>query len=709
MPVASRPEPPTARRIPDAILLAVLAAVTFAIYAPCLSGDFLWDDPAHVTRLGLQDWRGLGRIWFEIGATQEYYPVLHSAFWIEHRWWGDAPLPYHVVNVLLHLGNCVLLAAVLRRLFAGLGRPLPKWGPLGGEWLAAALLAVHPACVESVAWITEQKNTLSTLLSLAATWCWFGFVARGGARRYAVALGLFLLALGAKTMTVTLPPAFLVIAWWKHGRLDWRRDLRPLLPWFAAAVLAGLVTARVEGDFVGADQVVPDLSLVQRTLLAARIFWFYVGTLLWPAKLTFFYPLWDVAREATGWVPHLLAGVGILGAAWWARRRDRAPLALLLLYGGTLFPVLGFFKVFGFSFSYVADHFPYQAIPIGLAGLALVLARWGRAAPGVILVVLAVLTFRQSGLYRSDLVLFQANVATNPSSWMGHHVLAHALARAGDRAGAMAHYRRAIELSNRPEPRAALAALLVREPGFRDEAIGLYEAALRVRPTYAEAHVGLANELVVEPARRADAIAHYETALQLRPKFGLARDNLALALAQVPGREADALPRLEEMLRLAPQNPAAHFHLGNVLLRLRRPIDAIPHYEAALQAQPESAEIHAALANALATSPARLAEAFTRYERALELDPTLPWVHYQVAGHLAAIPEMAGDALKHASEALRLQPEYVEALNLMGVLHARAGRVDEARAAWNRALQIDPGFEPARRNLGRLDSSEAPH
>lgn len=738
----AQPSPSSAapRQFAAWLSFAGFALLALLAYWPCLRGELLWDDPAHVTRLGLQNLRGLARIWFEVGATQEYYPVLHSAFWFEHRLWGDAVMPYHVLNVLLHAANAALLASLMRRLGA-----TPRVA-----WLGGALFTLHPACVESVAWITEQKNTLSLLFYLAAAQAYLDFAAKGGARRWLTAWILFLLALGAKTMTVTLPPALVVVAWWRYEKLEWRRDVRPLVPWFVTALLAGLVTSHVESSIVGAESVVPDLSLWHRVLLAARIFWFYIGTLLWPANLTFFYPLWDVAKEASGWIAGLVSGVALLALACACRHRSRAPLALLLLYGGTLFPVLGFFKVFGFSFSYVADHFPYLAIPIAIGAAAAGLrSLWNRiTAPSALGTGLAValvlglgaLTFRQSSLYQSDLVLFRANVAANPSSWMGHHVLAHALAKLPDRrAEAIEHYRRAMALSDRPEPRAALAALLVQEPGNREEAIRLLEEALRNRPTYAEAHVTLANELMADPSRRPGAIAHYETALRLRPKFGLALVGLAQALAQTPGRETEAIVRLEEALRVMPDVVPLHFHLANVLASqpsraleaiahyrqvlqldpgsslvhynlanvLARTGDAgaaVEHYEAALRAEPNSAEIHANFANALATLPGRLPDAFTHYQRALELNPTLPWVHYNVALQLSRAAELADDALQHVEEAVRLKPDYLEALNLLGILHAQQGRPDQARAAWQRALQVDPNFEPARRNLGVLDA-----
>jgi|GEM_PF-4223248 len=172
-----------------------LYGLALVIYAPAFHGEFLWDDAAHVTRLGLQGWNGLWRIWFEIGATQQYYPVLHTWFWLQHAIWGDSSFAYHLLNTVLHATNACLLAALLRRI-----RALPQNGPssllpAGAEWLAALLLVVHPVCVESVAWISEQKNTLSTAFYLLAASCYLGYAARRTWKTYAAGTAFFLLAL----------------------------------------------------------------------------------------------------------------------------------------------------------------------------------------------------------------------------------------------------------------------------------------------------------------------------------------------------------------------------------------------------------------------------------------------------------------------------------------------------------------------------------
>jgi hypothetical protein len=341
------------------MVFALLLMATLTAYFPALTGDFLWDDAGHVTNPALQSWSGLARIWFEVGATQQYYPLLHTAFWIEHRLWGDATVGYHVINVLWHVTSACLLVSILRRL------------AIPGAVLAASVFALHPVCVESVAWISEQKNTLSTVFYLAAALAWLRFEDDRRPARYAIASLWFLAAMLTKTVTATLPAALLVLAWWRHGRLSWRDDVRPLLPWLALGVSAGLGTAWFESTHIGASGDAFTLSLVERGLLAGRVVWFYLGKLLWPVDLTFFYPRWTIdATSAWQWL-FPAATLGLLAGLVWWQRRNRAPLAAALLFGGTLFPVLGFVNVYPFVFSYVADHFQYLA---GLAPLALLTA-----------------------------------------------------------------------------------------------------------------------------------------------------------------------------------------------------------------------------------------------------------------------------------------------------------------------------------------------
>ena len=327
----------------------LIAGLTLVSYWPALHGGLVWDDDAHVTKAALRSLSGLGEIWTNLRATQQYYPLLHSAFWVEHRLWGDATLGYHLANVALHATAALLLVLCLRRL----GVP--------GAGLAGLLFAVHPVCVESVAWISEQKNTLSLVFYLLSALAYPRFDRDRGRSAYLLAFVLFVLALLTKTVTATLPAALLVILWWQRGRLSLRRDAAPLAPWFLLAAASGLFTSWVERVVIGAQGAPFDLGPLQRCLLAGRVIWFYLGKLLWPANLMFVYPHWDAAASALGWARCLAAALLLTGALFLLRKRSRGPLAAWLFFTGSLFPALGFFNVYPFLFSYVADHFQYLA------------------------------------------------------------------------------------------------------------------------------------------------------------------------------------------------------------------------------------------------------------------------------------------------------------------------------------------------------------
>ena len=198
----------------DVLTITVLVGAIFVAYLPAMHAGFIWDDSSHVTRPDLRSLHGLWRIWFELGATQQYYPLLHSAFWFEHRLFGDASIAYHVLNVLLHSLAVCLLFVLLRRL------------KIPGAALAAAIFALHPVHAESVAWISEEKNTLSAVFYMLAMLAYLRFDEKRDKTSYGIASVFFVMALLTKTVTATLPAALLVIFWWQRQRLSWRRNSR---------------------------------------------------------------------------------------------------------------------------------------------------------------------------------------------------------------------------------------------------------------------------------------------------------------------------------------------------------------------------------------------------------------------------------------------------------------------------------------------------
>lgn len=573
-------------------LFPLLLLVTLAAYWPALRGALLWDDIGHVTAPELQSWSGLLRIWGEPGATQQYYPLLHSAFWVEHRLWGDATLGYHLVNVAWHALSACLLVVLLRRL------------AVPGALFAGFLFALHPVCVESVAWISEQKNALSTVFYLTAALAWLRFDEERKPARYVVATLWFLAALLTKSVTATLPAALLVVVWWRRGGISWRRDVLPLLPWLAFGVAAGLGTAWLEATQIGASGGDFALSAVERGMLAGRVVWFYLGKLVWPEGLSFFYERWTIsAGQAWQWLYPAAVVLVLVGFFLW-RKRSRGPLAAALLFGGTLVPVLGFVNVYPFVFSYVADHFQYLACLGMLAFLAAVsvrgvqllrLPRWAGTALALgVLLTLGSLTWRQSGMYRNDITLYEATLERTPTSWVAHLNLGTALDEAGRSAEGLVHLQRARELKpNFAETLNSLGNVLNRL-GRSPEALQVLQQAVQLQPRFAEAHNTLGVTLMAL-GRSAEGIASFQRAVELRPGLALARANLGWAFANQQ-RHAEAIAQFEQALVSRPDFAEAEYKWGLTLAMNRKPQEALPHFERASDLQPERADIHFTMA-----------------------------------------------------------------------------------------------------------------
>jgi tetratricopeptide (TPR) repeat protein len=675
----SAPPVANAKRFREWIVLALILLATIVVYWPARNGEQLWDDDGHITKPELQSLHGLARIWFEPGASQQYYPLLHTAFWIEHKLWGDNTLGYHVINVLLHMAAVTLFYLILRRL------------KIPGALLAAAIFALHPVMVESVAWISEQKNTLSAVFYLGAMLVYLHFDQSRNRSQYFVALGLFVLGLLTKTVTATLPAALLVIFWWQRGTLSWKRDVLPLVPFFMIGAAGGAVTAYIERTLIGAEGADFSLTLVERGLLAGRVVWFYLGKLLWPMNLTFIYPRWEIDpqvwwqwlfptaaigvtiglllnRPSTASAGSVQASSGPDGKRW------RGPLAGWLLFIGTLFPVLGFLNVYPFLFSYVADHFQYLAslgmIALVAAGIAIGLRRLPQPARGVglgstvlLVLALATLSFRQSRMYADRVTLYESTVARNPDSWLAHNNLGAEYERAGDHEAAMKQFRTAISL----------------------------------RPNCAEAHSSLGSSLAVV-GRLPEALEEHQKALELKPSHPLFLAQQSLALISA-GRQAEAVEKLQVALTRAPDDPIIHSTLGVALTQLGRYPEAKEHLERAIELLPEYAEAHQNLGTVLAYT-GQTQQAIDEIRRSLEVNPNSMNAHSNLAFLLGGVGDTTG-AITHYEAALRVRPGNADIQNKLAVMLQQAGRPSEAIPHFQAAISLQPNLLPAYGSLAR--------
>lgn len=576
----------------------VLVLAVAIAYQQVWHAGYIWDDDSYVTKNAtLRDLHGLWRIWFELAATPQYYPLVHTSFWIEHHLWGLNPLGYHLVNLVLHAIAAILLWRALIRL----GIP--------GAWLAAAIFAVHPVEVESVAWITERKNVLSAVFYFAAALTYLRFEEsrdskNPGSRRwylYVASLLLFVLALLSKTVACSLPAALLLVRWWKTGRLKWR-DVLPLLPFFIFGLGLGLLTAWLEKHQVRAEGDEWALTVGQRCLIAGRALWFYATKLFFPAKLTFIYPHWEV-NAAFGWAWLFPSGfVAVVASLWQIRARiGRGPLVAVLFFAGTLFPALGFMNVYPFRYSFVADHFQYLA-SVGLIVLAAAgLVRLPRLIPPILLAALALLTWKQVGIYRDLETLWSDTVEKNPESWMAQNNLGLVLAKKGQQDEAIARFQKALELDpNKFETLNNLGDSLSRSGRLRD-ALPYLEKALEINPNYAAGHYNLGNVLL-RSGRVAEAIVQLQKAVEIDPTYVPAFSNLGSAFLQT-GQVDESFANLQRALEIDPDYKAAHFNLANTLLQMGRTEEAVLHLQRVLEIDPGDAEAQKNMAWVLATCP----------------------------------------------------------------------------------------------------------
>ena len=579
------------------VFALILICVTLLAYYPAWNGKPIWDDDLHITTPQLRSLHGLTRIWTDPAAAPQYYPVLHTVFWVEYKLWGAWPLPYHLVNILLHAVTAFLLLRILQRL------------EVPGDWLAAFIFALHPVHVESVAWISEVKNTLSGALCAGAALTYLKYDQNRKYDAYLAAFALFLIGVMAKTVIVTLPAALLVVFWWKRGKLEWARDIKPLIPFFVIGLAAGIVTIWAEQKFSIGQGETFDFSLIERVLVAGRLFWFYLGNLFWPTNLTLIYPPWNITE--TVWWQYLfpIAALALFVGLWIVRRKSRAPLAAFLCFVLMLFPVLGFFNLSFFMSGlgashhaaiFRADHFQYLAdiaiiAPVSAAAAWLLARMQGRyrsavyAADLTILILLATLTWAQSRTYRDAETCFRAVLSKNPNSATAYNDLGIAL----------------------------------REKGSTDEAIGEFQKAVQLEPDY---------------------------------QFG--RYNLGAALVQ-NGRIDEAIPQLEKVLQLNPNHPKAYYSLATAVAQKGDLDRAILYYERALKLNPEFAEAHGSLGNVL-FEKGEIDAAIEHYRQAIHLEPENPTAHYNLA--MAFLREQKSDeAIEELQRTLQLDPNYPDA------------------------------------------------
>ena len=484
----------------------LILLLTLLAFLPAMRAGFIWDDDTFLTenpRIKAED--GLYRFWCTAEAP-DYFPLSSSSLWLEWRLWGMNATGYHVVNVVLHAVSSVLIWLVLKRL------------KIPGAWVAGLVFAVHPVNVESVAWVTQRKNTLAMLFYVASIFLYLRSESEKGRHWYLLSLGAFLLALLSKSSVVMLPFVLLGAVWWQQGKIV-RRDVIRSIPFFGLSGFLGLVTIWFQYHRAIGETVVRADNFLSRLASAGWAVWFYLGKAVVPYRLSFVYSRWELdAFAITSYLPGVIL-VGWMVLFWWYRKSWGRPLLFGLGYFVvTLFPVLGFFNIYFMRYSFVADHWQYSSI-VGIIALVVgtgtyAFNRWGKGLPqlatiaGAILVgLLSFLTWRQSQIYHNPQTLWMDTISKNPDAWMAHGGLGYVLA----------------------------------EQDRLEEATAHFLEALRIEPDDEIAHYNLGNVLARQ-GKLGEAIMHFSEALRIKPDHEQARRNRRIALMMQKKSRRDHRP-----------------------------------------------------------------------------------------------------------------------------------------------------------------------
>jgi protein O-mannosyl-transferase len=726
-------------------LMAVLLVLgTVAIYWPAMRCGFVnYDDDFYVTsnvhvRNGLS-WAGMKWAWVNPVAGN-WHPVTVLSHMLDCQLFGLNPGLHHLTNVLLHALSAGLVFWLLQRMTGAAWRSL----------LVAALFALHPLRVESVAWVSERKDVLSGLFGLLALLAYARFAqmsavsgpwsviskqspkvpaANNGPgttdyrlRFYLLSLFLFALGLMSKPMLVTWPFAMLLLDYWPLERMQNAaastthhapRTTPPVsrfpyfvslllekLPFFALAAAVSVVTFVVQ-KHVGAVMASESLPLSARAGNALISYGRYLGKLFWPMDLAVYYPRpgqWPMGKV-------LLAGGLILGLSVlvWVRRR-RYPYLLMgwLWFVGTLIPVIGLVQAGGQA---MADRYTYLP-SLGV----LVLAVWGAyemtrswrhqvlvlwVAGGAAIILCLALTHHQLGYWKDSEALFRHALEVTENNCLAHNNLGAALAEKGQIDQAIRQLREALRLQPDFAPACKNLANALLLKGQTDEAIRQYQEAIRLTPDQAETHQNLGTALLLK-GQMEEAIRQFQEAIRLKPDHAEAHYNLGTAFGS-RGQTDEAIRQFQEAIRLEPDHPLAHYNLGNALLLKGLTDEAIRQLREAIRLKPDHAEARYNLGTALG-SKGQTDEAITQYQEATRLNPGNADAHYNLGLALAS-KDQIDEAIRRFEAALKVKPDYPEAHNHLGQAFVRKGQTDEAIRQFQEALRLKPDYAAARQNL----------
>jgi tetratricopeptide (TPR) repeat protein len=650
---------------------AALAVVTIAVFSQAVRFQFTtYDDPDFVTanptvQAGLT-LNGLKWAWHS-EVARNWHPITMLTHMLDCQLFGVSPWWPHLENILLHAANAVLLFHLLKRMTGALWRSA----------LVAALFALHPLHVESVAWIAERKDVLSTLFWFLTTFAYVRYVEISKLKFYILALVLFAVGLMCKPMLVTVPFALLLLDYWPLARLKRVRFPRLVLekvPFVLLSAADCVVTYSIQQQG-GSVQSVNNLSMSFRIGNAFVSYARYIGKMIWPQNLAALYLRsgnWTALEVALA-VALLLVLSSI--AIWQSRRRPWLAVGWFW-YVGTLVPVIGIVQA---GMQTMADRYTY----VPLIGLFIIVA-WGGCelvkilnmpalAPGLsaaALAVCVVLTWHQITFWRNSETLFTRMIDVTPNNYMAHYDLGNFYSRAGN----------------------------------TNAAVTNYEAALAEEPNYADAHNNLGG-ILLDAKQYDDALHHYRAAVRTNPDF-LRYFNLANALADAASARhdatgfAEAVATYRQALQLNPDSSQAHHNLGLTWQAQGSNTEAIAEFSEAARLDPKLMDSLNTLAINCAMQN-QMPDAERAFREIIRLRPN-DFGAYENLGNALAAQNKPEDAIKTYLTALQLNPaDYQTEFNL-GLTYSRQGNRSQAAACYQQALRINPGYTEAKRALEQL-------
>ncbi|MFH1771752.1 MAG: tetratricopeptide repeat protein [Candidatus Omnitrophota bacterium] len=723
------------------LIFLLLVALCAVVYAPSLKNGFIWDDDQYVykNKAVQMDKQGLKFIWFSY-AMPQYYPIVFSSFWIEHKLWGLNPFGYHLVNLLLHIINTLLLFCLVKKLSPRLAL------------LTALLFAVHPIQVETVAWVTERKNLLALLFFLLSTLSYLSFYSNRKKRLYLLTMLFFVFALLSKSISVCFAAVPIIYIWWKKGKISLRNTLHSI-PLLSIGLTAAVNTIYLELHRVGAQGYEWNLSFLDRFVLSGRILIFYIYKLLNPfSTFVFIYPRWPVDSGIWWqWIFPLISLTILFSFFYFRRRAGRGAFSLFSFYIISIFPALGYLNVYPMRFSFVADHFSYLSTPclfLLLCATADTLfkklkeklpllgsktaATSIKAAFSILIVLLCIKNLNLIPAYKSPASLWNDVIKKNPDAWIAYNNLGviykeqemhkesiplykkaiklkddytEAYNNLGVAYTALKDYTKAIPLYQKTielDPKFPYTynnlAEIYKSLGRIQEAIPLYKKAIELRPDYAEAFNNM-GESYYKLKRYKEAIPLYEKAININPEFAFAYNNLAVAF-KATGKINEAILSFNKAIAINPGYPEAYYNLANTYLLINQPEKAVPLYNKAIEINPGLTEAYYNLGNVFSILENN-EKAILMYNKTIELNPDQPEAYYNVANAYSALGKYK-ESIPLFKKAIELKSGYLEAYNNLAIAYNATGDSKESINIYKQIIKVKPDNAVAHMNLALI-------